>query len=264
MINATGCAYCYKPTMAYELGGTKYSDADDSRENGTLADNLPGNYLFINAGKNTIVPFDKGYYAEFKVKDFSEFWLSNGGLNNNTPLPLRLISFNAKKKNNKDVLAEWVTASEFNVNRFEIEVAQGNSGYQQNQFSKIGQIGSLGNSTREQRYNFTDLENNKTGVRYYRLKIIDNDGSFSYSPVRPVLFANDLQWQVYPNPSAGIFYLVYQVPEGEPLTLRIFDATGKNIKQYTQLPPVFYRNWQSICRIKLLPLASIYWKPHRV
>ncbi|MBK7562622.1 MAG: S8 family serine peptidase [Chitinophagaceae bacterium] len=239
LINATGCAYCYKPTMAYELGETKYSDADDSRENGTLADNLPGNYLFINAGKNTIVPFDKGYYAEFKVKDFSEFWLSNGGLNNNTPLPLRLISFNAKKKNNKDVLAEWVTASEFNVNRFEIEVAQGNSGYQQNQFSKIGQIGSQGNSTREQRYNFTDLENNKTGVRYYRLKIIDNDGSFSYSPVRPVLFANDLQWQVYPNPSAGIFYLVYQVPEGEPLTLRIFDATGKNIKQYTSIASGF-------------------------
>ncbi|MBK9570882.1 MAG: T9SS type A sorting domain-containing protein [Chitinophagaceae bacterium] len=239
LINATGCAYCYKPTMAYELGETKYSDADDSRENGTLADNLPGNYLFINSGNNTIVPFDKGYYAEFKVKDFSEFWLSNGGLNNNTPLPLRLISFNAKKKNNKDVLAEWVTASEFNVNRFEIEVAQGNSGYQQNQFSKIGQIGSQGNSTREQRYNFTDLENNKTGVRYYRLKIIDNDGSFSYSPVRPVLFANDLQWQVYPNPSAGIFYLVYQVPEGEPLTLRIFDATGKNIKQYTSIASGF-------------------------
>ena len=161
------------------------------------------------------MPFDKGYYAEFKVKDFSEFWLSNGGLNNNTPLPLRLISFNAKKKNNKD------------------------SGYQQNQFSKIGQIGSQGNSTREQRYNFTDLENNKTGVRYYRLKIIDNDGSFSYSPVRPVLFANDLQWQVYPNPSAGIFYLVYQVPEGEPLTLRIFDATGKNIKQYTSIASGF-------------------------
>ena len=62
------------------------------------------------------VPFDKGYYAEFKVKDFSEFWLNNGGFDKNQPLPVQLISFSARKKSGKDVLAEWTTASEFNVN----------------------------------------------------------------------------------------------------------------------------------------------------
>jgi hypothetical protein len=65
--------------MAYELGVTKYSDPDDSKENGTLADNISGNYLFVNAAKAVKVPFDKGYYAEFKVKDFCELWLNNGG-----------------------------------------------------------------------------------------------------------------------------------------------------------------------------------------
>lgn len=241
LINATGCSYCFKPSMAYELGVTKYSDADDSKENGTLADNSPGNYLFINSGKTKIVPFDKGYYAEFKVKDFSEFWLSNGGLDNNTPLPLKLISFTAKKINNKDVLTEWVTGSEFNVNRFEIEVARGNSGYQQNQFSKAGQVNSQGNSTGEQHYNFSDLEINKTGVRYYRLKMIDNDGSFSYSAVRPVTFSNDLQWQVYPNPSDGFFNLVYQLAQGETMSVKIYDANGKAVKQYTSTATGFFQ-----------------------
>ena len=239
LINATGCSYCFKPSMAYELGVTKYSDVMDSRENGTLSDNIPGNYIFINSGKTKIVPFDKGYYAEFKVKDFSEFWLSNGGMNNNSPLPLQLLSFYAKRKNNNDVLAAWVTGAELNVSRFEIEVARGNIAYQQNNFTKIGEVNSQGNSTTEQQYSFTDLENNKTGIRYYRLKMIDNDGSFSYSPIRPVVFTSDLTWQVYPNPSAGIFNLVYQLTDGETLSVKIYDVTGKTIKEYNSVATGF-------------------------
>ena len=68
LINATGCPACFKPTTAYELGVTKYNDIDTSKENGTLADNTTGNYIFIPSSKTRIVPFDRGYYAEFKVK----------------------------------------------------------------------------------------------------------------------------------------------------------------------------------------------------
>jgi hypothetical protein len=233
LINATGCSYCYKPSMAYELGVTKYSDADDSKENGTLADNTPGNYIFINSTNVKKVPFDKGYYAEFKVKNFSEFWLNNGGFDKNTPLPFELISFTARKKNGKDVLAEWSTASENNVNRFDLELAKGNAAFLQNQFVKIGEVISHGNSTIEQQYSFTDFENIKSGVRYYRLKIIDNDGSFKYSAIRPVLFNNEINWQVFPNPSSGIFNLAYQAADGEAMTIKLYDVTGKRVKQYS-------------------------------
>jgi hypothetical protein len=232
LINATGCGYCYKPSMAYELGVSKYSDADDSKENGTLADNTPGNYIFINSANVKKIPFDKGYYAEFKVKDFSEFWLNNGGFNNNTPLPVQLISFTAQKTNGKDVLAAWTTASEFNVNHFELELAKGNNAYQQNQFVKIGEISSHGNSATEQQYSFTDMENNKSGVRYYRLKIIENDGSLKYSAIRPVVFNEEISWQVFPNPSSGLFNLTYQANDGEAMTVKLYDVTGKTVKQY--------------------------------
>jgi len=234
LINTTGCSYCTRPEMAYQLGVTKYSDADDSKENGTIDDNnTPGGFTFINSSNTKIIPFDKGYYAEFEVKDFSEFWLSDGGLNKNTPLPLKLLSFTAKKQNGKDVLAEWTTGEEYNISRFEIEVAKGNSDYQLNRFTRIGSVNSQGNSNGEHRYSFTDLEINKSDVRYYRLKIIEADGSFSYSAIRPVVFTNDVQWQVYPNPSAGVFYLTYQLADRESLTVRVYDATGKTIKQYS-------------------------------
>jgi len=118
LINATGCAVCTKPAMAAELGVTKYSDPDDNFENGDLNDDVQGTRIFLDADWNHKIPFDKGYYVEFRVKDFSEFWLNNGWSDGQTPLPVELISFTAKKKINNDVLAEWKTASEYNVNRF--------------------------------------------------------------------------------------------------------------------------------------------------
>lgn len=234
LINATGCGYCSKPGMAYELGVTKYSDGNDANEDGTLANNTSGLYQFIIPAKTRIVPFDKGYYAEFKVKDFSEFWLNNGGFNGITPLPLQLISFTARKQGNRDVLLEWVTEQESEVDRFEVEVAAGNTAYQQNQFALVGSVPSLGNSSGQQRYSLADLEPGKTGTRYYRLRIVDRDGSIRYSGIRPVSFSNEVNWQVYPNPSAGLFGLVVQGNEGEAMQVKVYDATGRMVKQVQQ------------------------------
>ena len=232
LINASGCSYCYKPSTAYDLGVSKYSDPDNNFENGSVADNNQGIWTFINSTRATKVPFDKGYYAEFKVNNFSEFWLNNGGFDNNQPLPVQLVSFTARKANVKDVLAEWVTTSEFNVNRFDLEVAKGNTEFQQDRFMKIGEVRSQGNSEREQRYNFTDIENNKNGVRYYRLKIIENDGSFSYSAIRPVVFNDELKWLVTPNPSSGIFNLTYQANDGEPISVKVYDINGRVVNRF--------------------------------
>ena len=196
LINATGCSPCTKPTMAYELGISKYDDPNNSYENGTLADNQQGAWSFITSANAVKVPFDKGYYAEFKVKDFSEFWLNDGGFGKIHSLPVQLISFTAKKKANKDVLTEWTTATEIDVDRYEIEVARGNDAYQRNQFDRIGSVRSLGNTTDLRHYSFTDAENFKTGVRYYRLKIIDLDGTVSYSPIRPVIFNEEFKYLI--------------------------------------------------------------------
>ena len=44
LINATGCSGCTKPAMAYELGISKYSDANNNFENGTIDDDTPGTH----------------------------------------------------------------------------------------------------------------------------------------------------------------------------------------------------------------------------
>jgi len=234
LINATGCGTCTKPAMAYELGVTKYSDPNDNNEDGTLANNSGGIYSFIIPSKTRMVPFDKGYYAEFKVKEFSEFWLNNGWLNGVTPLPLKLIAFTARKQNSRDVLLEWTTAEELEVDRFEVEMANGNTAFASSQFSRIGTVFSAGNSMGEQRYQLLDIEPGKSGIRYYRLKMIDKDGSIRYSAVRPVVFSDEVKWQLYPNPTNGLISLVIQGNDGETASIKIYDASGRVIKQQTQ------------------------------
>ena len=146
----------------------------------------------------------------------------------------------AKKKDNRDVIAEWKTVSEQNISHFEVEVAKGNIDYQNRRFVKIGEVASPGNSNAERTYSFTDNEPVKTGVRYYRLKIVDKDNTFVYSPVRPVIFNDDIQWQVYPNPSNGIYNFIYHLNQSETINLKVYDVNGKLVKQMSLI-------WKWIC-----------------
>ncbi|MBU6158625.1 MAG: T9SS type A sorting domain-containing protein, partial [Bacteroidetes bacterium] len=74
MINTTKCSNCIKLEDAYQTAVTQYSGFSQF-ENGILNDGNDGVYTFIPAENVDIVPFNNGYYAEFKVKSFSEFWL---------------------------------------------------------------------------------------------------------------------------------------------------------------------------------------------
>lgn len=73
LMNANGCTSCSKPNDAYEIAITKYSGTATD-ENGSLDDNISSMYQFILPTNTKIVPHGNGYYAEFTVNSFSEFW----------------------------------------------------------------------------------------------------------------------------------------------------------------------------------------------
>jgi hypothetical protein len=229
LINATGCGSCSKPASAYELSIAKYNDIDDGVENGTIADNSQGSWAFIPYYEAITVPFDKGYYKEYKIRNFSEFWLKKEAFNRGSAPPLQLGIFKVSKQTN-DALVEWTTITEGNVSRFEIELAKGNANYEQGNFAKIGEVPGRQNVSQPQAYSFTDAEPNKSGARYYRLKIIYRDGSFSYSIIKSVIFSSEVQARIYPNPSDGIFNFEFQENEGAMVKLRIYNVTGQLAK----------------------------------
>jgi hypothetical protein len=231
LLNATGCASCAKPAMATELGVTKYADPEDNFENGNLSDDIQGVFGFLSADWNYKIPFDKGYYVEFKTKDFSEFWLNNGAANRQTALSGMIASFTVNKRDNNDVLVEWKTAYEQDISHFEIEVAKGDVNFLAGNFEQLGTVASPGNSNSERTYSFNDDETGKQAIRYYRLKIVYQNNTFIYSPVLPVVFDDDIQWKIFPNPSNGEYKFLYYLAQNEIMVVKIYDVRGRMVRE---------------------------------
>ncbi|MGG7665527.1 T9SS type A sorting domain-containing protein [Dyadobacter sp. BHUBP1] len=113
-------------------------------------------------------------------------------------LPVTLISFEASAEMNTVHLA-WATASEENSRGFEIERSINASDW-----TKIGFVASQSSETGSASrldYDFTDASTRK-GISYYRLKMVDLDGTFAYSQIRSLRVDGGDQLLVYPNPVA--------------------------------------------------------------
>jgi hypothetical protein len=106
-------------------------------------------------------------------------------------LSASLENFTANVKN-QQVDLKWSTANEINVQGFDIEKSIDGKN-----FNKINFV-SASNQLKAN-YNTTVLLLN--GAAYYRLKIIDNDGKYTYSNVvKAIAFSNN-SINVYPNPA---------------------------------------------------------------
>jgi hypothetical protein len=166
-----------------------------------------------------------------------------------TALPVTLVSFSGKKTAENQNTLKWITADEKDFDRFEIQRSSDAKG-----FEKIGVVlghgakdmGNLDGTTPDQSsivngqtehpatqtlnaYTFTDRMPGASN--YYRLKMVDVDGSFQYS--RIISIENSAEQAVvgsfYPNPSNGkVFVDVYAVESGS-WTLTVTDATGKTM-----------------------------------
>jgi hypothetical protein len=224
LIQATGCGTCSTIPDAYLAGVTKYS-GPAVMENGTLMDNFAGSFLFIPNTNVAIVPFNNGYYAEFKVRSFSEFWINGGGISFNQPLPVTLLDFKvAKNAPHADLL--WKTAQETNSDRFEIE----RSFETEQQFLKIGTVMAAGQSAQPISYQFRDDEVLKKANRiFYRLKMIDNDGRFTYSST--LFINNDLSElfidKVYPINNSQVYIVTGNYAQVRDIQVRLLSTTGQ-------------------------------------
>lgn len=145
------------------------------------------------------------------------------------PLPVILLYFTARKITSTSALLQWKTSQEINSASFDVE--KSNDAVR---FTKIGTVAAAGNSSIPVSYNFTD-NNPVKGMNYYRLKQIDIDGKFIYSPARLVLFdeLDAATVKYYPNPTNGILYIeMSTVNLNEFLVVNITNATGVVINQH--------------------------------
>jgi hypothetical protein len=140
---------------------------------------------------------------------------------NATVLPVELSSLNATAKNDK-VELNWTVESALNNSYFEIERSNDAS-----QYTVIGKVAGAGTTAQTVQYSFTDIAP-AANINFYRLKLVDNNGSFKYSAVVTARLDGKLKnaLQVYPNPVTDKINLKVTVNAAVSSTIKIFNAFG--------------------------------------
>jgi len=149
------------------------------------------------------------------VSSFSPFALGSTTLSN--PLPITLLDFNAIVETSQVVL-QWRTASEINSSYFVVQRSATGA-----EFETIGHVAAVHFSQLVLGYTYVD-ENPLAGKSYYRLKMIDQDGTSEFSKIIFVNFDEQLL-QFYPNPTTDILHLT------QPRRIKVSTLLGITVLQ---------------------------------
>lgn len=123
-----------------------------------------------------------------------------------------------------NVLLHWITESETNSFSFVIERSFDGASWH-----RIGDMAAAGNSSTRLPYYFTDAGPFAAGTVSYRLKQIDTDGTYAYSPAVTVAIGQAGAFAIhslYPQPAVSTSTMRVAVPELSPLRVSIYNTLG--------------------------------------
>lgn len=148
----------------------------------------------------------------FRIDDFA--------VGENFSLPVELTHFEARP-DSRQVQLSWATASETGNAFFAVERSA--DGYA---YTEIGQVAGGGTTRETRQYTFWD-ERPFKGGNHYRLRQVDQDGAFSYGPVRVADFLPNTP-RVFPSPVRDVLQVEWVEPSnGDLFTWEVFDLTGR-------------------------------------
>ncbi len=168
-------------------------------------ESFAGAGVTLNATANTI--------TMNPIPGFSH-WTMSGSLY--APLPITLKTFDVKALENNIAQLNWTTISEISNKGFAIERS-----YNGTTFAQIAFVEGAGNSNTLQSYKYQDTDANLSA--YYRLKQIDFNGTFAYSPL--AYYSATGKVLAYPNPVAG--KLLFSLPDTDKIIVNLFSGQGK-------------------------------------
>jgi hypothetical protein len=146
-------------------------------------------------------------------------------------LPVELTSFTGRSFDCVNTL-DWSTASEIGTDKFELQ--RSTDGFS---FETIVDIPALGGPTIATNYTWNDRKANSEN--FYRLKIVDLDGTIKYSEIITLDLRCDQKIQqgeivVYPNPVQSEAKIEFSLDRDMPVKIRVLDKLGRTVYQQNQ------------------------------
>ena len=142
-----------------------------------------------------------------------------------TPLPVTLTHFTATPKGSTTHL-HWSTATELNNDGFEVQRSADGR-----RWEKLGWVAGQGTTQQRQDYTFVD-EAPLAGQGYYRLRQVDYDGQYEYSPVASVRLGQPGPFAVFPNPARERLQLRFAATPPPDARLRLRNARGQTLREW--------------------------------
>lgn len=217
---------------AYVKHGTTTKVSDQSGDNG-----IPPDFAWV-----TISGVVRGYEASYSMSPSSitnlnvhvNVWddgesqtsaVANRAiaLNAVCPLPVNLTYFTAKNEENA-VRLQWQSASEENFQAYQIERSS-----DARQFASIGRIEAKGSLKGLTSYAYVDAEMPADATTlYYRLKMLDRDGTFAYSKIQAVQRKiTTLGLSVEVNPVRDLVRMTVSSPVAQTVQVTLIDNRGQ-------------------------------------
>jgi uncharacterized delta-60 repeat protein len=143
------------------------------------------------------------------------------------PLPVELTSFRATLDGGEVVLS-WTTASETNNAGFDVQVQ---SNENDSVWEHVAFVEGSG-TTHTPRFYRHRVDPLSSGVHRFRLKQIDVDGGFAFSPIVEVRIGAPIRFALhgaYPNPSNGVATIPFEVARATPVRMDVYDMLGRQV-----------------------------------
>jgi hypothetical protein len=187
------------------------------------------------------------------VNTFSPWTLAQ----QDTPLPISLISFNARVENNT-VSFDWQTSQEINNDFFTVLKST-----DEEDFRAVIKIKGAGTSMEHHSYHASDF-NPSEGISYYRLKQTDFNGTETYSKTVRVEHhpPHDRKIDAFPIPCNGteLTIVLSGYNANEQVLLELRNGTGQKIVEKYILTDASGRFNEKLTFIARLPIGTYYLK----
>ena len=234
----------------FEVGGTTAGNFDYLSATGSITLNGTLNVALINGFTPTtahdLIILSGPITGTFSTVDIPApytlvYTPTSVLLRNLSVLPVSFLKVNAKKSSNK-VQLSWEVKEENLVNHYEVEKS-----YNGREFSKIAIVSASG----QDKYYHEDIQ---PGDCYYRIKSIDLDGKYKYSPIVNYKDGRSMiTLKAFPTPAIHSVLLQHSLAMADS-RIELYSMEGRIVKMFR---PVMNTN-QTTLDISFLPAGHYF------